>query len=134
MSLMKERRNQFYDNCVLLTQIPLKDGKRETIIKWIYDIHIVEWYSTFLTHKRLEDDMTLQDKVQEIYLMICEISQEKWNELYEQGFYSISAYVTGIVHQQLISKTSNCYKIYDRYEDRNKIMSEEFWNDYDDKH
>ena len=126
-------KNNYYKHNVLLTSTPLKDGKRETIVQWLYDIHVVEWYATYITHQRLEDNEDLRDKVQEIYLIICEITQEKWDELYAQGYYCISAYVTGIVHQQLISDSSSCYRKYNLYEDKNKIMSEEFWKNYEEE-
>lgn len=126
-------KNNYYKHKVLLSQTPLVDGNRDTIVKWIYDVHVVEWYATYLTHQTLEGNENLRDKIQEIYLMICEIPQKKWDKIYAQGFYAISAYVTGIVHQQLVSDSSVCYRKYNLYETKNKIMTEDFWRNYDEE-
>lgn len=122
--------NPYYNNRILMNQIPLKDGNRDTILQWIYDIHVVEWYATFIKKRRMEYDENLKDKIQDIYLMLCEIPQSKWDEIYAQGFYAVGAYVTGVVQQQLVSTNSKCYKQYDRFENFNKTMDESFWENY----
>ena len=128
-TLKRAPRNRFFADRVHTAEIPLKDGKRDTIVQWIYDIRIVEWYTTFLLHKEITE-LDVEDKIQEIYAMICDISQEKWDELYEQGKYSISAYVTGIVHQQIVSATSRVYFKYNRYLEVMKTMDDLFWEKY----
>ena len=57
----KKLKNKYYENTVLTDNIELVNGDKDTIIKWIYDIHIVEWYSTYLLKKRIDDD--LADKI-----------------------------------------------------------------------
>lgn len=126
------KKNKWYDKSVLTEVLPLTGSDRETVIKWIYDIHIVEWYSTYLLKKEIDDD--LADKIQEIYLMICELSQKKIDYLYNQGVYAISAYVTGIIHQQLISKTSDIYYKYGKYNTTQLTQDELFWEKYNDEH
>lgn len=121
-------KNRYYSNRVLMEQTPLKDGKRDTIVQWIYDIHVVEWYSTYLLRLPLK---RIEDKVQEIYVEICSIPQSKWNELYNQGKIAIADYVTGIVHQQLISNTSKVYKKYNKHEQRELTQDELFWSNYE---
>lgn len=111
-----------------MEQTPLKDGKRDTIVQWIYDIHVVEWYSTYLLRLPLK---RIEDKAQEIYVEICSIPQSKWNELYNQGKIAIADYVTGIVHQQLISNTSKVYKKYNKHEQRELTQDELFWSNYE---
>lgn len=121
-----KHRNKYYNEKVLTAEIPLQDGKRETIIQWLYDCHLVEWYSTYLLRLPLSGK-DMMDKIQELYLMICEVPQSKWDSLYEQGKFSISAYVTGIIHQQLISTTSSTYKRYNRYRKNEITQDENFW-------
>lgn len=127
-----KKTNKYYDKTVLTSVIPLKDGKRDTIINWLYDVHLVEWYATYLLSKSMDDDDT-QDKIQTIWEQICMIPQDKWDYLYEQGKYSISAYVTGIIHQQLISDSSECYKLYNRHSERFITQDENFWEKYNDE-
>lgn len=131
-TLKREPRNKFFDDRVHTGEIPLKDGNRDTIVQWIYDIRIVEWYTTYLLHRRIEE-LDVEDKIQEIYAMICDIPQEKWDELYEQGRFSISAYVTGIVHQQIVSSTSRVYFKYNRYLEIMKTMDDLFWDKYNEE-
>lgn len=121
-----KKKNKYYQEKVLTGELPLQDGKRDTIIKWLYDCHLVEWYSTYLLRLPLTSK-DMQDKIQELYLMICEIPQEKWDFLYMQGKFSISAYVTGIIHQQLISTTSSIYKKYKNYRNHEITQDENFW-------
>jgi len=126
-------KNQYYSQNVKTTEIDLPNGERDTVIQWIYDIHIVEWYVTYLLKQSIDED-DVQDKIQEIYLMICEIPEDKWKGLFEQGKYAISAYVTGIIHQQLISKNSKIYKDYVKYHATEKVKSDLFWEIYDEEH
>lgn len=125
-------KNKFYDKPVLTEDLPLSKGDRDTIIQWIYDIHIVEWYSTYLLKKRIDDD--LADKIQEIYLILCEIPQDKWDELFEQGRFAISAYVTGVIHQQLYSTTSSIWYKYGKHDTTELTQDELFWEKYNDEH
>lgn len=123
------RTNRYYQEKVRVAETKLENGDKDTIIKWIYECHIVEWYVTYLLKKRI-DDTDVQDKIQEIYLFICEIPQEKWDDLYAQGKFNISAYITGIVHQQIISATSVCYNKYNKYREIEKTQDELFWEIY----
>lgn len=125
-------KNNYYEFKVLSADLPLKSDKKDDIIQWIYDIHIVEWYTTYLLKKTMENE-EVQDKIQEIYLMICEVPQKRWNELYSQGRFAISGYVTGIIHQQLISKTSKIYKKYGKYNDTFQTKDDIFWQTYDEE-
>lgn len=123
-------KNKYYNQLVLTEEIPLNSSNRDEVIKWIYDTHIVEWYSTYLLKKGIDED--LSDKIQEIYLMICEVPQEKWDKLFQQGQYAISAYVTGVVHQQLWSTTSKIYTKYGKYNATQITQDEIFWETYDE--
>lgn len=125
-------KNKYYEFKVLSADLPLKSEKKDDIIQWIFDIHIVEWYTTYLLKKSMENE-DVQDKIQEIYLMICEVPQKKWNELYSQGRFAISGYVTGIIHQQLISTTSKIYKKYEKYNETFQTKDDIFWETYDEE-
>lgn len=126
-------KNKFYNARVLTRETPLKSNERDIIVQWICDIHVVEWYTTQLLHQPYED-AEVQDKIQEIYLMICEVPQEKWDELYKQGKYAVSAYVTGIIHQQIVSDNSAIYKKYNRHKERFQTKDDLFWETYSDEY
>jgi len=128
-----KHRNRFYNERVRTAELKLVSGDRDSIIKWIYDTHLVEWYTTFLLKYPI-DAPFVTDKIQEIYLILCEKSQETWDKLYAQGQYAISAYVTGIIHQQIISVNSNCYKKYNKVNKTEITQDEEFWKTYGEEH
>lgn len=107
--------------------VPLANGERDTIIKWIYSTHIVEYYATAITKIAL---YKLEDKIQDIYQYICELPEETLDDLYAQGEIAIKSYVTGMVHQQLISKNSKLYRKYDRVKHTELLMDDLFWENY----
>lgn len=126
-------KNKYYPYKVKTSELPLTSDERDVVIKWIYDTHLVEWYTTYLMKKSIEED-GVEDRIQELFLMICEIPEEKWKELYVQGQYAVSAYVTGIIHQQIISVNSAIYKKYGKHEAIEKTQSDLFWQTYDEEH
>lgn len=126
-------KNKYYPYKVKTGELPLTSDERDVVLKWIYDTHIVEWYTTYLIKKSMEED-GVEDRIQELFLMICEIPEEKWKELYAQGQYAVSAYVTGIIHQQIISGNSAIYKKYTKYEATQITQDELFWEKYVEEH
>lgn len=126
-------KNKYYPYKVKTSELPLTSYEKDVVIKWIYDTHLVEWYTTYLMKKSIEED-GVEDRIQELFLMICEIPEEKWKGLYAQGQYAISAYVTGIIHQQIISVNSAIYKKYTKYEATQVTQDELFWEKYAEEH
>lgn len=125
--------NQYYNNKILTAQTPLVNGNRDTILQWIVDIHIVEYYATYLLRRSIDKE-DVEDKIQELYLMIAEISQDKWTYLYEQGYPAVSGYVAGLIHRQIVSDNSAMWKKYQRYKDTELTQDELFWDKYYDEH
>lgn len=132
MKLLNSKKNKYCTYKVKTGELPLKDSKRDTIVQWMVDTHLVEWYVTYLLKQKV-DEPDVQDKIQDIYLMIMEVPQEKWDNLYEQGKFSVSGYITGIVHQQIKSGNSAIWRTYTKYRQHNKIMNDEYWLDYFNK-
>lgn len=126
-------KNKYYKEWVHTADIDLPSGDRETVLTWIYNTHLVEWYSTYILQKPYEDDL-VQDLIGELYLIICEIKEEKWNELYQQGKFAISGYVTGIIKQQLWSDTSRIYTKYYKHYNKEITKDEDFWMAYSEEH
>jgi hypothetical protein len=129
MRHLKSKKNIYYNGYVKTGEIPLKDSKIETIVQWLYDTHLVEWYVTYLLKKRLEDE-DVEDKIQDIYVYVMETPQEKWDDLFEQGQFSVSGYVTGIIHQQLITDNSKIYRKYNKHHQRETRMDDVWWETY----
>ena len=121
------RKNIWYPYRCMTAEIPLENGDRDTILQWLADTHLVEWYSTYLLDKKLE---YMEDEVAEIWLILCEIPQDRWDNVYNQGKAAVSAYVTGIIHQQLISLTSTVFRKYGRYREKQVKQDENWWNNY----
>lgn len=126
-------KNKYYNEWVHTADLDLPNGDRETILTWIYNSHLVEWYSTYILQKPYEDDL-VQDLIGELYLFICEVSEEKWKELYQQGKFAISGYVTGIIKQQVYSDSSKIYYKYYKHAKKEIIMDEDFWIQYGEEH
>ena len=129
MRHLKSKKNIYYNGYVKTGEIPLKDSKIETIVQWLYDTHLVEWYVTYLLKKRLEDE-DVEDKIQDIYVYVIETPQEKWDDLFEQGQFSVSGYVTGIIHQQLITDNSKIYRKYNKHHQIETRMDDVWWETY----
>ncbi len=126
-----KKRNKYYENFVRTGEIPLKDSKRETVMQWLYDSHLVEWYVTYLMKKSMKDDF-VQDVVQEMWVQIGEVPQAQWDELFRQGYYAVSSYVTGIIHRQVYSGNSKIYYKYYRYNNTEFNRNYLFWQNIDE--
>ena len=126
-------KNKYYNEWVHTSDLDLPDGSRDSILTWVYKTNLVPWYATYILQKPYEDDL-VQDLIGELYLIICEIKEEKWNELYQQGKFAISGYVTGIIKQQLWSDSSTIYNKYYKYYNRYITMDEDFWMAYSEEH
>lgn len=126
-------KNKYYKEWVHTADLDLKNGDRESILTWIYKTNLVPWYATYILQKPYEDDL-VQDLIGELYLIICEVKEEKWNELYQQGKFAISGYVTGIIKQQLWSDSSTIYYKYYKHYNKEITMDEDFWTIYGDEH
>ena len=129
MRHLKSKKNIYYNGYVKTGEIQLKDSKIETIVQWLYDTHLVEWYVTYLLKKRLEDE-DVEDKIQDIYVYVMETPQEKWDDLFEQGQFSVSGYVTGIIHQQIVTDNSKIYRKYNKHHQIETRMDDVWWETY----
>lgn len=130
--MAKRRRNKYYDEWVHTADLPLESSDRDTILTWLYKSNIVPWYVTYLMEKTI-DNPDVQDYIGEIYLMLAEITQEKWDELFAQGKFAVSGYVTGIIKFQICSMHSKIWTKYAKRAEKEKIMNDEFWTTYDEE-
>lgn len=130
--MSKKIKNKFFNKFVKTKELDLPDGNRDTILKWIYDSDIVPWYVTYLVERPYYDD-EVQDYVGEIYLILSEIPQEKWDELYAQGKFAISAYVTGVIKFQIVSQHSTIWFKYGKRKQKEIRVDDCFWTLYEEE-
>lgn len=58
-----------------------KSSNRNDILEWLHYIGLVDNYIKKLEYDSVPPE-TVQDEIQDIWLEICELSQEKWDYLY----------------------------------------------------
>lgn len=126
-------KNKWYGKLVHTGDLPLNSSDRDEVLTWLYNSNLVPWYTTYLLHRPYEDDL-VQDMVGELYMILSEIPQEKWDYLYEQGKFAVSGYVTGVIKFQVWSTTSKIYFKYGKHYEREITMDEEYWERYEEEH
>lgn len=124
-------KNKWFHEWVHTADLPLTSGDRDVILKWLWDSNLIPWYVTY-TLERYIDDEYVQDCIGELWLIICEVKQEKWDYLFHQGKMCVSAYVTGIIRQQCVSSNSRLYKLYDKYNSMEINKDDDFWYRYEE--
>lgn len=106
-----------------------KSGQRDDIIQWLIESCFIENYIIKLAPY---SENNIDDKIQDIYLLILEIPQSKWDDLVRQGFSAIKAYLSGLIHRQIRSISSSTYATYDLYSKRQARQSAYFWSRLDE--
>lgn len=89
-----------------------KSTKRDDIIDWIIKTQFVDYYTIQLIGN---DDDSVDDVIQDIYLEILEKTQADWDRLTCQGFAAIRAYISGMIYRQVKSSNSSTFYKYRRY-------------------
>lgn len=108
-----------------------KSGNRLDIINWLQSIGLVENYIKKLEYADIDQE-TLKDEMQEIWLYICELDQDKWDQLYYQGATAIKAYVSGLIYRHIHSNSSLIYTKYKKPYLIFKHISEDSWDVFDE--
>lgn len=98
-----------------------KSTKKEDILDWLIKNQFIDFYVIKLIGN---DDTSVDDVIQDIYLSVCEMKQEDWDKLTKQGYGAIRAYISGMVYRQVCSSTSPSYYKYRRY-NQNRISLED---------
>lgn len=109
---------------------PPVNNDADTIMKWLYDRGLIQNYVRKLEYETIDDE-TIQDEIQEIWLMVLE-KKDYFKTLYdEQGITGLTAVISGLVHRQVHSNTSTVYNKYKRDYKRFIHISEQCWSDFD---
>lgn len=101
-------------------------NKNDTL-NYIYDLGLVQGYLGKLIYNTDKEDY--DDYFQEIFLQLCEVPEEKWQKLWEQGTKNdgakaIRGYVSGLIHRNVRSKNSRLYYKLKKYKEREVPFSE----------
>ena len=89
-----------------------KSTKRDDIIDWIIKTQFVDYYTIQLIDN---SDTSVDDVIQDIYLVLLEKTQDDWDKLTCQGFTAVRAYISGLIYRQIKSANSTSYYQYRRY-------------------
>lgn len=109
---------------------PPADNDADTILQWLYDRGLVQNYIKKLEYDTIDDE-TVQDEIQEVWLILVE-KKDYLKNLYDtQGITGLTATVAGIIHRQIHSNSSHIYKKYKQGYKTMKHISEQTWDVFD---
>ena len=85
--------------------------KRQRILVELYDTKFIDNFTK--TFCKANDIENLQDEIQEIYLIACEIPEERLFKMYdEDGINGVRRFLAGVIHRQMNSTTSMIHSKY----------------------
>ena len=87
---------------------------REKVLKYLYDSNFVKYFVKKLMYPEDIEDL-YEDFLQEVYFQLCEVPEEKWQELYnrrdnQDEFYDIRNWVSVLIRNTVRSTTSSAYR------------------------
>lgn len=125
-SIVPKRQREYYKK--LWT--PPENNDADTILNWLYNRGLVQNYIKKLEYESIDEE-TIQDEIQEIWLLLTE-KKDYLKLLYDtQGITGLTATVAGIIHRQIHSNSS---QIYNKYKKRLKVfkrISDKTWEVFD---
>ena len=107
---------------------------REKILNELVNSCFIEWYTLQLMSKTsgfiLQTDEEYQEYIQEIWLQICEIQEDKLIDLYREN--KLKAYISGLIHRNVKSNTSPAYTHIRKQNNKYIRKSDDAWEKYSD--
>lgn len=107
---------------------------REKILNELVKSCFIEWYTLQLMSKTsgfiVQTDEEYQEYIQEIWLQICEIQENKLIDLYNEN--KLKAYVSGLIHRNVKSNTSPAYTHIRKQNNKYIRKSDDDWEKYSD--
>lgn len=103
---------------------------RDEVLNYLISTNLVENYIKKLGYNM--DFENYDDIKQEVYLMLCEVKEEKWIELLNQGtekdkYYNCRGYASGLIFHQIRSKNSKIYSKYKKHKENEFTLPN--WNE-----
>ena len=107
---------------------------REKILDELVKSCFIEWYTLQLMSKTsgfiMQNDEEYQEYIQEIWLQICEIQEDKLIDLYTEN--KLKAYISGLIHRNVKSNTSPAYTHIRKQNNKYIRKSDDDWEKYSD--
>ena len=107
---------------------------KEKILDELVKSCFIEWYTLQLMSKTsgfiMQTDEEYQEYIQEIWLQICEIQEDKLIDLYKEN--KLKAYVSGLIHRNVKSNTSPAYTHIRKQNNKYIRKSDDDWEKYSD--
>lgn len=107
---------------------------RDSILDELVKSGFIEWYTLQLMSKTsgfiVQTDEEYQEYIQEIWLQICEIQDDKLIDLYNEN--KLKAYVSGLIHRNVKSNTSPAYTHIRKQNNKYIRKSDDDWEKYSD--
>lgn len=126
--MIPQKKLKSKEKIKLFNQTIPKSNKKEDILNWLYQSRFV---SSYLWRLCNDNDHTENDDfIQEIWLALCELPQEKYDDLCDQGYSTIKSYVSGMIWRQVKSGNSPIYTKYKKRKKREKRLSQQCWDIY----
>lgn len=107
---------------------------KEKILNELLNSGFIEWYTLQLMSKTsgfiMQNDEEYQEYIQEIWLQICEIQEDKLIDLYTEN--KLKAYISGLIHRNVKSNTSPAYTHIRKQNNKYIRKSDDDWEKYSD--
>ena len=107
---------------------------KDKILDELVKSGFIEWYTLQLMSKTsgfiMQTDEEYQEYIQEIWLQICEIQEDKLIDLYNDN--KLKAYVSGLIHRNVKSNTSPAYTHIRKQNNKYIRKSDDDWEKYSD--
>ena len=105
---------------------------REKVLKYLYDSNFVKYFVKKLMYPEDIEDL-YEDFLQEVYFQLCEVPEEKWQELYnrrdnQDEFYDIRNWVSVLIRNTVRSTTSSAYRKLKKQSTVAQNLNEEEWD------
>ena len=102
---------------------------RDEVLEYIYNLQFIQNYTRKLAN--CDDWILIDDIVQDIFLQLCEVPEEKWQTLLSQGtkndsFKAVRGYVSGLVYRNVKSKNSKVYYHLKKHSEREIPMGDTY--------
>lgn len=107
---------------------------KDKILNELVKSCFIEWYTLQLMSKTsgfiMQTDEEYQEYIQEIWLQICEIKEDKLIDLYTEN--KLKAYISGLIHRNVKSNTSPAYTHIRKQNNKYIRKSDDDWEKYSD--
>lgn len=105
---------------------------RNELLKYVYDIGLVQGYCRKLANS--SDWNIIEDIVQEIWLQICEVPEDKWAKLLGQGtkndsFKAVRGYISGLIYRNVKSENSRVFNKLKKHQKKEVLTDSGFITD-----